>query len=167
MSQAAPRDRSGAGPYVTCRLANSPSPALQDGVALADGRGRLAMANLRLEEMFGYGHGELIGHPVETLIPRPRRTCRAALPVRASPKPSGTSTTRSARSATPNSLPAAMTPGPCNYRRAQPLSPTRFPGELQVAGHLRPPGLPPRTSLAYRADELTAGCEHGFWRSYW
>jgi anti-anti-sigma factor len=43
--------------------------ALQDGVALTDGRGALALANLRLEEMFGYAHAELIGRPVESLMP--------------------------------------------------------------------------------------------------
>ncbi len=43
--------------------------ALQDGVALTDGHGALALANLRLEEMFGYAHAELIGRPVESLVP--------------------------------------------------------------------------------------------------
>jgi len=43
--------------------------ALQDGVALTDGGGTLALANRRLEEMFGYTHGELIGCPVESLVP--------------------------------------------------------------------------------------------------
>ena len=43
--------------------------ALQDGVALTDGDGTLALANLRLEEMFGYAHAELIGRPVESLVP--------------------------------------------------------------------------------------------------
>jgi anti-anti-sigma factor len=43
--------------------------ALQDGVGLADGNGAFAMASRRLEEMFGYGHAELIGRPVASLIP--------------------------------------------------------------------------------------------------
>jgi anti-anti-sigma factor len=43
--------------------------ALADGVALTDGGGMLALANLRLEEMFGYEHAELIGRPVESLVP--------------------------------------------------------------------------------------------------
>ena len=43
--------------------------ALQDGVALANGHGTLTLANLRLEEMFGYEHAELIGRPVESLLP--------------------------------------------------------------------------------------------------
>jgi PAS domain S-box-containing protein len=43
--------------------------ALQDGVALTDHGGLLALANLRLEEMFGYEHAELTGRPVESLVP--------------------------------------------------------------------------------------------------
>ena len=43
--------------------------ALQDGVALAGGDGKIALVNTPLEEMFGYQHGELLGHPVESLIP--------------------------------------------------------------------------------------------------
>ena len=43
--------------------------ALEDGVALADGEGVLVLISRRLEEMFGYGRGELPGHPVESLIP--------------------------------------------------------------------------------------------------
>ena len=43
--------------------------ALRDGVALSDGGGTLALANLRLEEMLGYQHAELIGRPVESLMP--------------------------------------------------------------------------------------------------
>jgi len=43
--------------------------ALDDGVALADDGGVLALANRRLEQMFGYERGELLGQPVESLIP--------------------------------------------------------------------------------------------------
>jgi len=43
--------------------------ALSDGVALTDDDGVLALVNRRLEDMFGYAHDELIGHPVESLIP--------------------------------------------------------------------------------------------------
>jgi PAS domain S-box-containing protein len=38
-------------------------------VALADGDGALTLASRRLEEMFGYEHGELLGQMVERLIP--------------------------------------------------------------------------------------------------
>lgn len=43
--------------------------ALQDGVALADSDGVLALASRRLEEMFGYEHGQLLGQTVERLVP--------------------------------------------------------------------------------------------------
>jgi anti-anti-sigma factor len=43
--------------------------ALDDGIVLADDDGVLALVNRRLEHMFGYEGGELLGQPVESLIP--------------------------------------------------------------------------------------------------
>jgi len=43
--------------------------ALTDGVALTDDDGALALVNRRLEDMFGYQPVELLGRPVESLIP--------------------------------------------------------------------------------------------------
>lgn len=43
--------------------------ALDDGVALADGDGVIVLANRRLTAMFGYQPGEMVGQPVEALIP--------------------------------------------------------------------------------------------------
>ena len=43
--------------------------ALTDGVALADDDGVLALVNRRLADMFGYQPAELLGRPVESLIP--------------------------------------------------------------------------------------------------
>jgi PAS domain S-box-containing protein len=43
--------------------------AFDYGVALADGDGTVVLANRRLEEMFGYPYAELVGYPVERLIP--------------------------------------------------------------------------------------------------
>jgi anti-anti-sigma factor len=43
--------------------------ALDDGVVLTDEDGVLVLANRRAEDMFGYRHGELIGEPVESLVP--------------------------------------------------------------------------------------------------
>lgn len=43
--------------------------ALQDAVALADGDGVIAAASARLEDMFGYGPDEVLGLPVESLVP--------------------------------------------------------------------------------------------------
>jgi anti-anti-sigma factor len=64
---ARPSDRNRAA--VTSAEVRSLVDALQDGVALADGDGVLALASRRLEEMFGYEHGELLGQRVERLIP--------------------------------------------------------------------------------------------------
>jgi PAS domain S-box-containing protein len=50
-------------------LAGGLLEALQDGVALADGSGMIAAASARLEDMFGYGPGELAGLQVESLVP--------------------------------------------------------------------------------------------------
>ena len=63
----APADGNGAAitPAVVWKLVD----ALQDGVALADSGGTIALANTRLEEMFGYQHAELLGQPVESLVP--------------------------------------------------------------------------------------------------
>jgi anti-anti-sigma factor len=43
--------------------------ALHDGVILSNEDGTLVLANRRAEEMFGYRPGELIGQPVESLVP--------------------------------------------------------------------------------------------------
>jgi len=43
--------------------------ALQDAVALTDGDGTIAAASVQLEDMFGYGPGEISGLPVESLVP--------------------------------------------------------------------------------------------------
>jgi len=43
--------------------------ALSDGVLLVDDDGVVVLANRRLEEMFGYQHGELSGRSVESLVP--------------------------------------------------------------------------------------------------
>ena len=40
-----------------------------DAVVIVDSRGRIELANTQTEALFGYSRGELIGHPVERLIP--------------------------------------------------------------------------------------------------
>jgi PAS domain S-box-containing protein len=40
-----------------------------NGVVVVDGDGLIALINARMEEMFGYGREELVGKPVEILIP--------------------------------------------------------------------------------------------------
>jgi PAS domain S-box-containing protein len=44
-----------------------------NGVLMADIEGRIIMANSALERMFCYEHGELLGQPLETLLPEPVR----------------------------------------------------------------------------------------------
>ncbi len=65
----AARPPDGNGAAITPALVWKLVDALQDGVALTDCAGMIALANSRLEEMFGYEHGALIGRPVEWLIP--------------------------------------------------------------------------------------------------
>lgn len=43
--------------------------AAPDGIAMVDGDGRIVLANRRLEDLFGSDRGELLGRPVETLVP--------------------------------------------------------------------------------------------------
>jgi PAS domain S-box-containing protein len=47
--------------------------ACLEGLLVVDGEGRIAMANPALYAMFGYASGELIGQPLEILIPVPLR----------------------------------------------------------------------------------------------
>jgi anti-anti-sigma factor len=48
--------------------------ALGDGLALIDYEGRIALVNQRCAEMFGYRREELIGLPVDSLVPSDVRT---------------------------------------------------------------------------------------------
>jgi len=68
-----PRNWSGS-EAITAAVLRELIDALADGVALTDDAGILALANRRLEEMFGYEHAELMGQPVESLIPADLRT---------------------------------------------------------------------------------------------
>jgi anti-anti-sigma factor len=57
------------GPAITRAVLRELLDVLDDGVALADGDGVLVLASRRLEEMFGYEHGELAGRRADSLIP--------------------------------------------------------------------------------------------------
>ena len=48
------------------RVAVEGSPS---GMLLADAQGRIVMANRQVERLFGYSHDELLGRPVEVLVP--------------------------------------------------------------------------------------------------
>jgi PAS domain S-box-containing protein len=47
--------------------------AMPDGIVVADREGRIAFVNQQAETMSGYSRGELVGQPVETLVPAGRR----------------------------------------------------------------------------------------------
>ena len=61
--------------------------ALQDGVALADSDGAIALANTRLEQMFGYQHAELLGQPIELLFPVDLEAAHGSHQARHAPAP--------------------------------------------------------------------------------
>jgi two-component system, NarL family, sensor histidine kinase UhpB len=50
-----------------------------NGVMVVDDRGRIVLLNARMEEKFGYSHRELIGEPVEVLVPERFRNGHLAL----------------------------------------------------------------------------------------
>jgi PAS domain S-box-containing protein len=45
-----------------------------EGLVVVDSSGRILMKNPKLSEMFGYESGELLGQPIETLLPKATRT---------------------------------------------------------------------------------------------
>jgi anti-anti-sigma factor len=67
-AQVLPRRR-GQSPQVTPAVLWALVDALHDGVILTDGDGVIVLANRRARDMFGYLPGELIGQPVESLVP--------------------------------------------------------------------------------------------------
>lgn len=44
--------------------------AAPSGVLAVDASGRIALLNVQAEKMFGYNRAELIGKPVEVLVPQ-------------------------------------------------------------------------------------------------
>jgi anti-anti-sigma factor len=60
-----PRAAAGVTPAVLLQVID----ALADGVALTDDDGQIVLVNRRMAEMFGYSQAELIGLPVESLVP--------------------------------------------------------------------------------------------------
>lgn len=53
-------------PYELLALALDAGPA---GMLMVDDRGRIVLVNVQLEKLFGYSRQELLGRPVETLVP--------------------------------------------------------------------------------------------------
>ena len=50
---------------------------LPDGLVVVDGEGRILEANPKIESLFGYACSELLGSPIETLIPERFRSAHA------------------------------------------------------------------------------------------
>lgn len=74
-SASAPEGRRTAGPV---DLAAALVEAAPDGMAVVDEDGTLLMVNRQLEELFGYPADELVGQPVEVLVPEHRRSAHVA-----------------------------------------------------------------------------------------
>jgi len=60
-----------------------------DGMLLVDAAGLVLMANHKIEEMFGYGRAELVGRPIEVLVPERVRQVHAAHRTRYRAAPQG------------------------------------------------------------------------------
>jgi PAS domain S-box-containing protein len=56
--------------------------AAPSGMVMTDGEGRILMINALCERLFGYGRGELLGRPVEVLVPQDSRGKHPALRTR-------------------------------------------------------------------------------------
>jgi two-component system sensor kinase FixL len=52
--------------------------AAPNGMIMVDARGRIAMVNAEVERAFGYRREELVGRPLDVLLPDPRRGARRA-----------------------------------------------------------------------------------------
>src|SRR6478672_7761872 len=52
--------------------------AAPDGIVLADDAGQILLVNRRLEELFGYDRGDLLGRSVDDLLPEPLRQVHRA-----------------------------------------------------------------------------------------
>lgn len=50
-----------------------------DALIVVDSAGTITQVNTQIETFFGYGRDELVGHPLELLLPESRRTMHAAL----------------------------------------------------------------------------------------
>jgi PAS domain S-box-containing protein len=76
---------------------------------LADSHGSIALASRRLEQMFGYQHGELTGRPVAALLPASRQ---AAWPQEPGPRPAAAGTRLAGLRKDGTTFPAEITIGP-------------------------------------------------------
>jgi anti-anti-sigma factor len=89
-SQWPTRPRAGPGPVNETAL-RQVLDALADGIVLADEDGHIMLANRRAAAMFGYRPGELVGQPVESMVPAAlrdaHRLSRAAYALKPAARP--------------------------------------------------------------------------------
>lgn len=101
-----------------------------DSVVVVDGTGRICQVNARTEELFGYDRAELLGQPVEVLLPASARFAhvrhRAGYGPTAAPRRMGAFQTLSARRKDGSEFPVEVS-----------LGPLRVPGEHLVAAAVR------------------------------
>ncbi len=69
----------GSPPYEVERVLSQVVEFAPNGVALTTADGRIMLINAELERMFGYTRGELLGRPIEQLVPDRFRTGHALL----------------------------------------------------------------------------------------
>ena len=52
--------------------------AAPDAMVIVDERGRIELVNAQAEQLFGYSRAEMVGQPIELLVPEPARAAHAA-----------------------------------------------------------------------------------------
>ena len=105
----APGAPDGTGAVITPEALLGVLDVLPDGVALADSHGSITLASRRLEQIFGYQHGELTGRPVAALLPA---NGQAAWPQEPRLRPAGAGTRLAALRKDGTTFPAEVTIGP-------------------------------------------------------
>jgi PAS domain S-box-containing protein len=121
-----------------------------DGIVVVNGRGRIIMANRRLARLFGYRRKELLGQPVEMLIPERLRR--------------GHAVRRKAYQAAPRLRRMCAGPGFFGRRKDGSefpieigLSPVRIKNDVAVTGIVR--DVSERTRIEAQLKELAATLE--------
>ncbi len=122
-----------------------------DAIVIVDSAGCLTLVNRRVEELFGFQREELIGQPVEVLIPERLREThvvhRAGYLRNPRTRPMGEGLLLAARRRDGTEFPVEIS-----------LSPTTFNGDLQVTAILR--DVTSRRELERQKDEFLANVSH-------
>lgn len=142
-------------PAITTAVLWSLLDALTDGIVLVTGDGVITLANQRAEDIFGYQHGELVGLPVEALVPATLReshvTQRAGYQAQPTDRPMGDRGRLVGLRKDGTAFPMQV--------RLSPVPTATGSFTLAVVRDIA--GLPPRPDLADLARTLAAGRESG------